>query len=89
MGIARSKNANSSQQTHCSCTPDGGTESFNEAGEEFGERRLVEAFRRHRGQPSESLIALIVEEMRQYNPREQQDDITLIVAHCRENPTVA
>jgi phosphoserine phosphatase RsbU/P len=68
---------------------DGATESFNEAGEEFGERRLVEGFRRHRDQPSESLIALIVEEIRQFNPREQQDDITLIVAHCRENPTVA
>jgi serine phosphatase RsbU (regulator of sigma subunit)/catechol 2,3-dioxygenase-like lactoylglutathione lyase family enzyme len=64
---------------------DGATESFNDAGEEFGERRLVEAFRRHRGQPSQSLIALIVEEMRQFNPSEQQDDITLIVAHCRRN----
>ncbi len=64
---------------------DGETESFNDAGEEFGERRLVEAFRRHRGQPSQSLIALIVEEIRHFNPGEQQDDITLIVAHCREN----
>ena len=84
MGIARSKNANSSQQTHCSCTPTEGPSRSTRLEKEFGERRLVEAFRRHRGQPSESLIALIVEEMRQYNPREQQDDITLIVAHCRE-----
>jgi serine phosphatase RsbU (regulator of sigma subunit)/catechol 2,3-dioxygenase-like lactoylglutathione lyase family enzyme len=64
---------------------DGATESCNDAGEEFGERRLVEAFRRHRRQPSESLIALIVEEIRQFNPSEQQDDITLIVVQCREN----
>jgi serine phosphatase RsbU (regulator of sigma subunit) len=63
---------------------DGATESFNEAAEEFGERRLVEAFRRRRGQPSQSLMALIVEEIRQFNPSEQQDDITLIVAHCQE-----
>jgi serine phosphatase RsbU (regulator of sigma subunit) len=63
---------------------DGATESFNDAGEEFGERRLVEAFRRHRGQPSESLIALILDEIRQFNPSEQQDDITLIVAHCQD-----
>jgi serine phosphatase RsbU (regulator of sigma subunit)/catechol 2,3-dioxygenase-like lactoylglutathione lyase family enzyme len=64
---------------------DGATESFSDAGEEFGERRLVEAFRRHRGQPAQSLIALVVEEIRRFNPSEQQDDITLIVAHCREN----
>jgi serine phosphatase RsbU (regulator of sigma subunit)/catechol 2,3-dioxygenase-like lactoylglutathione lyase family enzyme len=64
---------------------DGATEGFNDAGEEFGERRLVEALRRHRGQPSESLIASLVDEIRQFNPGEQQDDITLIVAHCREN----
>jgi sigma-B regulation protein RsbU (phosphoserine phosphatase) len=68
---------------------DGATESFNDAGEEFGERRLVEALRRHRGQPSESLIALIVDEIRQFDPSEQQDDITLIVAHCRENVAAA
>jgi serine phosphatase RsbU (regulator of sigma subunit)/catechol 2,3-dioxygenase-like lactoylglutathione lyase family enzyme len=68
---------------------DGATESFNDAGEEFGERRLVEAFRRHRGQPSQSLIALIVEQIRQFNPSEQQDDITLIVAHCRREVAAA
>jgi phosphoserine phosphatase RsbU/P len=62
----------------------GATESFNDAGEEFGERRLVEAFRCHRGQPSQALIALIVEEVRRFHPSEQQDDITLIVAHCRD-----
>jgi serine phosphatase RsbU (regulator of sigma subunit)/predicted enzyme related to lactoylglutathione lyase len=64
---------------------DGATESFNEAGEEFGERRLIEALRRHRGQSSQALIASIVEEVRQFNPNEQQDDITLIVARCQEN----
>jgi serine phosphatase RsbU (regulator of sigma subunit)/predicted enzyme related to lactoylglutathione lyase len=68
---------------------DGATESFNDAGEEFGERRLVEALRRHRGQSSQALIASIVEEVCQFNPNEQQDDITLIVAHCRENVTPA
>ena len=62
---------------------DGATESFNEAGEEFGERRLIEALRRHRGKSSQSMIASIVEEVRKFNPNEQQDDITLIVAQCR------
>jgi serine phosphatase RsbU (regulator of sigma subunit) len=64
---------------------DGATESFNEAGEEFGERRLIEALRRHRAKSSQALISSIVEEVRKFNPNEQQDDITLIVAHCREN----
>jgi phosphoserine phosphatase RsbU/P len=68
---------------------DGATESFNDAGEEFAERRLIEALRRYRGQSSQALIASIVEEVRQFNRNEQQDDITLIVAHCRENVTPA
>jgi len=63
----------------------GATESFNDAGEEFGERRLVEAFRRHRGLSLPAVIASIVREVRQFNPNEQQDEITLIVAKCREN----
>ena len=64
---------------------DGATESFNDAGEEFGERRLIEALRRHRGQSAQALIGSIVEEVHRFNPNEQQDDITLIVAQCREN----
>jgi serine phosphatase RsbU (regulator of sigma subunit)/catechol 2,3-dioxygenase-like lactoylglutathione lyase family enzyme len=64
---------------------DGATESFNDTGVEFGEQRLIETLRRHRAKSSQALIASIVEEVRQFNPNEQQDDITLIVAHCREN----
>jgi serine phosphatase RsbU (regulator of sigma subunit)/predicted enzyme related to lactoylglutathione lyase len=64
---------------------DGVTESFNDAGEEFGEQRLIEALRRHRGLSSQALIASLFDEVRQFNPHEQQDDITLIVANCRED----
>jgi serine phosphatase RsbU (regulator of sigma subunit) len=32
---------------------DGVTEAFDDNGEEFGEQRLVDALRRHRGRPSE------------------------------------
>jgi serine phosphatase RsbU (regulator of sigma subunit)/catechol 2,3-dioxygenase-like lactoylglutathione lyase family enzyme len=64
---------------------DGVTESFNDAGEEFGERRLVEALRRHRELPSQDLLTSIVGEVRQFSHQEQQDDITLIVAKCRGN----
>jgi serine phosphatase RsbU (regulator of sigma subunit)/catechol 2,3-dioxygenase-like lactoylglutathione lyase family enzyme len=60
---------------------DGVTESFNQDDEEFGEARLTEALMRHRALPAESLLSAIVEEIRRFaHPREQHDDITLIVA---------
>jgi serine phosphatase RsbU (regulator of sigma subunit) len=59
---------------------DGITESFNDADEEFGERRLIAALRRHRELPSSALLAAIVDEVRLFSPKEQHDDITLIVA---------
>jgi serine phosphatase RsbU (regulator of sigma subunit) len=62
---------------------DGVTESFGEAGEEYGEERLVEALRRSRGGSSEGLLAAIVDDVRRFSPHEQHDDITLIVARCR------
>jgi serine phosphatase RsbU (regulator of sigma subunit)/predicted enzyme related to lactoylglutathione lyase len=62
---------------------DGVTESFNDAGEEFGEDRLVEALRRGRGLSSQALISAIVAELRRFSPYEQSDDITLIIAKGR------
>jgi len=64
---------------------DGITESFNGAGEEFGEQRLIEALRRHRELSSQALLASVVDDVQQFSPHEQQDDITLIVAKCRRN----
>ena len=63
---------------------DGITESFNDAGEEFGEQRLIEVLRRNHDLSSEAMVALIVEEVQHFSPHEQHDDITLIVAKCRE-----
>jgi serine phosphatase RsbU (regulator of sigma subunit)/catechol 2,3-dioxygenase-like lactoylglutathione lyase family enzyme len=63
---------------------DGITESFNDAGEEFGEERLIEALRRRRDLSSPALLRSIVDEVRQFGPHEQHDDITLIVARCME-----
>ena len=63
---------------------DGITESFNDAGDEFGEHRLIEALHRHRGLPPQAVMASIVDEVRRFSPHEQYDDITLIVARCRE-----
>jgi serine phosphatase RsbU (regulator of sigma subunit) len=62
---------------------DGITESFNNAGEEFGERRLIESLRRHRADPAADAVAAVVEDVRKFSPREQSDDRTLIVAKCR------
>jgi serine phosphatase RsbU (regulator of sigma subunit)/catechol 2,3-dioxygenase-like lactoylglutathione lyase family enzyme len=64
---------------------DGVTESFNDAGEEFGEQRLIEALRQHGEQSPQALIACLAEEVRQFSPHEQHDDITLVVARCRGN----
>ena len=64
---------------------DGITESFNAAGEEFGEPRLIEALRQHRDLSSQALLAAIVDDVRRFILREQHDDITLIVAKCRGN----
>ena len=61
---------------------DGITESFNAAGDEFGEDRLIESLRRHRALPSQALLRSVVDEVRQFSAREQHDDITLIIAKC-------
>lgn len=62
---------------------DGVTESFNDAGEEFGEQRLVEALRRHRKLPPGDLLKSIVGDIQRFSPNEQHDDITLIIARCQ------
>jgi hypothetical protein len=31
------------------------------------------------------LVSSLLDEVRQFNPNDQQDDITIIVAHCRES----
>jgi serine phosphatase RsbU (regulator of sigma subunit) len=61
---------------------DGITEAFNAAGDEFGEQRLTEALMRYRKLSSSDLLSAIVDEVRQFNPGEQHDDITLIIAKC-------
>jgi serine phosphatase RsbU (regulator of sigma subunit)/catechol 2,3-dioxygenase-like lactoylglutathione lyase family enzyme len=62
---------------------DGVTELSNSGGEEFGEQRLVDALRLHRELLPQDLLSTIVEELRQFSPDEQQDDITIIAARCR------
>ncbi|MGC2694827.1 MAG: SpoIIE family protein phosphatase [Candidatus Angelobacter sp.] len=64
---------------------DGITESFNDAGEEFGEQRLIEALQQNRGSSPQAILECVVEAVRRFSTHEQQDDITLIIARCREN----
>jgi serine phosphatase RsbU (regulator of sigma subunit) len=59
---------------------DGVTESFNEAQDEFGEDRLIEALRRHCRLSAQELAAAVVDEVAQFSGKEQFDDITLIIA---------
>jgi len=61
---------------------DGITESFNAAGEEFGESRVIEALRQYRDQDAKSLVASIAHAVRQHSPNQQFDDVTLIAAKC-------
>jgi serine phosphatase RsbU (regulator of sigma subunit)/catechol 2,3-dioxygenase-like lactoylglutathione lyase family enzyme len=61
---------------------DGVTESFSPTGEEYGEERLEDVLRRNRHLPSQSLLNAIVDEVREFSPHEQHDDITLIIAKC-------
>ena len=59
---------------------DGVSEAANEAGEEFGEERIIECLRKHRELCPEALIGELVKELRGFALDEQQDDVTLIVA---------
>jgi serine phosphatase RsbU (regulator of sigma subunit)/catechol 2,3-dioxygenase-like lactoylglutathione lyase family enzyme len=62
---------------------DGITESYNAADEQFGEERLIAALRAHGGRCSQALLESIVAEVQRFSPREQHDDITLIIAKYR------
>jgi serine phosphatase RsbU (regulator of sigma subunit) len=62
---------------------DGITESFDTDGDEFGESRLVDSLLRHRALSPQAALANIVDEVLNFSPQEQHDDITLILAKCR------
>lgn len=62
---------------------DGVTESFDDHAEQFGEHGLIQTLERHRNLPPEALVNAILDEVRRFSPRDQHDDITLIVARCK------
>ena len=63
---------------------DGISEASNPGGEEYGEERLVEALERNRELGAQALVESIVKQVQDFSSLEQHDDITLIVAKCRE-----
>jgi serine phosphatase RsbU (regulator of sigma subunit) len=63
---------------------DGVTEACNGDGLEYGEGRLLDCLLRHRNLPADGLVAEIVDDVRRHCPHEQQDDITLVVAKCKD-----
>src|SRR5262249_52434745 len=50
---------------------------------QFGEERLVETLHAHRQLAPGDLIAAIYDGVRRFSPQEQRDDMTVIVARCR------
>ena len=61
---------------------DGVTEALNDEGEEFGEERLLEAARQHSQLSLPELMGAVADQARRFSPREQADDITLMIAKC-------
>jgi len=62
---------------------DGVTDAFNESGEEFGEQRLIDVLWEHGELAPQQMLDAVVQEIRQFSPHEQHDDITMIIAKCR------
>jgi serine phosphatase RsbU (regulator of sigma subunit)/catechol 2,3-dioxygenase-like lactoylglutathione lyase family enzyme len=62
---------------------DGVTEACNDGGEEFGENALLERLCRYRDASCQNALASITSEVCAYNPHEQQDDVTMIIAKCK------
>ena len=62
---------------------DGVTEASNDDGEEFAEQGLIDSLRRHRDLPCHALLTAIADDVRTFDPHDQRDDITVILAKCR------
>jgi serine phosphatase RsbU (regulator of sigma subunit) len=62
---------------------DGVSEATSDAGEFYGEERLLEAIRSRRHLPVPELLEALAAEVIEFSGREQEDDITLVIARCR------
>jgi sigma-B regulation protein RsbU (phosphoserine phosphatase) len=62
---------------------DGVTEAMNDAGEEFGEARLLAVLRDHRELSLPELMDAVLGAVRAFGGREQSDDLTLVLVRSR------
>jgi phosphoserine phosphatase RsbU/P len=63
---------------------DGITEAFNQREEEFGEQRLTDTLQRHCDRSPNDIVAAVFDEVMRFSRHEQRDDVTLIIARCRQ-----
>ena len=54
-----------------------------EDSEEYGDERLAQSVRAHRGKAADEMMNSIIMEVQEFSKGEQADDMTLIVARCR------
>lgn len=62
---------------------DGASEAFSDAGEEYGEERLIWSALAHRHEPMQAIVDAVAREVQAFSGREQEDDLTLLVARGR------
>lgn len=63
---------------------DGITEAFNDADEEFGEKGIIESMKRHGRHSPSDMTQSVLADVQRFAMKEQHDDMTLIIAKCRE-----
>ena len=63
---------------------DGVTEARNAADHELGQLGLVRALKRRRKLGAKATVDGVLEDLKKYSAGEQEDDITLIVARCKD-----
>src|SRR5437899_6983466 len=62
---------------------DGVTEAPDQAGEEFGEARLIEVLRAQPNAPVQEMLSLILAEVQRFSGACQADDLTLVIARVQ------
>jgi phosphoserine phosphatase RsbU/P len=61
---------------------DGVTEAPDQAGDEFGESRLIEIVRAHQQLPVKDILSSILNEVQRFSGASQADDLTLVIARA-------
>jgi serine phosphatase RsbU (regulator of sigma subunit) len=62
---------------------DGASEAFSDAGEEYGEERLIQTALAHRAAPVPELLQAVMAEVARFSGKNQEDDLTLLVGRVR------